>query len=286
MKLLDKILWKQRPIFIFKFFFCALLALIFLPLNVHAQFDGNPFLQEMDEDLQIGGDIFNDFTEEADDAKVLEAERFYKYGRFFQVNLGLGLTDFLGNRGSAFQQNPPSYHFSLTYFFSFQSALVLGVEYSEHTAFIDTLVNSYRTPNNPLGAVRTTMLRPFLGFRYYIDTSDLGTALTYSNPYLIGRFEYWYQTNKFSESPEIEEQTGGGLGAGLGAGLEFPIRLKEYYVGVEFLYHRVNFFDRFTQDYRQITPEDDPVLAPQSDYGFEDLIGDVYSIMITLNITW
>lgn len=36
-----------------------------------------------DDDLNIGGDIFNDFNESLDEAQVVEDERFYRYGRFF-----------------------------------------------------------------------------------------------------------------------------------------------------------------------------------------------------------
>lgn len=48
------------------------------------------------------------------------------------------------------------------------------------------------------------MLRAYFPYRYYIDTADLGVAITYSNPYLITRFEYWYMTNKFIDQPTIK----------------------------------------------------------------------------------
>ena len=33
------------------------------------------------------------------------------------------------------------------------------------------------------------MLRVYFSYRYYIDTSELGTAITYSNPYFTGRIK-------------------------------------------------------------------------------------------------
>jgi hypothetical protein len=58
----------------------------------------------------------------------------------------------------------------------------------------------------------------------------------------------------------------------------------------EFLYHRVNFFDKFTQDYRQIPEgeeeEDDDENTLESEFGFDDLRGDVISIIMNYNITW
>lgn len=232
----------------------------------------------MEDDLALEGDIFNDFNEDLEASQVLEDERFYRYGRFFQATLGAGLTTFTGNRGKAYSDNPPTFHLGVAFFLGFRSALTLGIEYSKHTMILDTRTVGY--PNQNLGAVETTMMRPFLGYRFYLDTTDLGTALTYSNPYFITRLEYWYQTNKFPENKSIPPQKGGGVGAAIGGGLEFPIELKVSYISVEFLYHVVNYFDRFTQDYRQIPNNS------KSTYGYDDLRGNAMSLIFTYNFTW
>ncbi len=243
--------------------------------------------EELEDELQSGGDIFSDFNEDLEASQVLEDERFYRYGRFFSVNLGGGFTTFTGNRGNAYDDNHPTFHLSTNYFMDFQQAIMLGVEFSKHTMVLDTLTNQYQTKN--VGAVETDFTRVFVGYKYYIDTTDLGTAITYSNPYFIGRLEYWYQTNKFVDRPEFDKQKGGGIGSGIGAGLEFPVELKKSYVSVEFLYHVVNFFDKNTQDYRRI--ERDNASTPQNErtlstYGFEDLTGNALTLMITYNFTW
>ncbi len=268
-----------------KFF---LLFFVIISTNTYAQF-ANPSGFDEDEDLNVGGDIFQDFNEDLEAAQVMEDERFYRYARFFGVNLGLGLTTFTGNRGLAYEDNHPTFAFSLQYFINFQNAVVMGIEYSKHTMFIDTYVNG--SDSQILGAIETSMLRPFIGFRYYLDTSDLGTAITYSNPYFVGRFEYWYQTNVFAERQNISDQTGGALGFGVGAGLEFPIEIKKKYFNVELLYHRASFFDRATQDYRQITEytdlgEDDAGNKLESEYGYDDLTGDVITLIFNYNISW
>lgn len=236
-------------------------------------------MREMEDDTNMnGGDIFSDFNEDLESSQVLEDERFYRYGRFFSVNLGGGLTTFTGNRGQAYDDNHPTFHLSVNYFLDFQKAIVLGVEYSKHTMTLDTVVNGY--PNQgKIGAVVTDMTRVFVGYKHYIDTTDLGTAITYSNPYLIGRLEYWYQRNKFIDKKNFSDVKGGGLGTGLGFGFEFPVELKASYVDVEFLYHIVNFFDKYTQDYRQSS-------AAESTYGYDDLTGNVISVIVTYNFTW
>jgi hypothetical protein len=238
----------------------------------------------MDDEFNVGGDIFSDFNEDLEAAQVMEDERFYRYSRFFSVNIGIGATTFTGNRGLAYTDSHPSYALTLMYFLNFQNVFIMGFEYSKHTMFIDTHVNG--SSNEIVGAVETSFLRPFFGFRYYIDTSDLGTAITYSNPYFVGRMEYWYQTNKYPENENFSDEEGGGIGTGFGMGLEFPVELKKSYFNIEFMYHTANFFDKHTMDYRQIEdPTHDSATYP-STYGYDDLTGDVITFFTSYNISW
>ena len=255
-----------------------LLALLF-SFRGFAQ-SNDQVMQELEDDSSMqGGDIFSDFNEDLESTQALEDERFYRYGRFFSVNLGGGITTFTGNRGQAYEDSHPTFHLSVNYFLDFQKAILLGVEYSKHTMILDTETHGYDGKGN-VGAVVTDMTRLFVGYKYYVDTTDLGTAITYSNPYLVGRLEYWYQTNKFIDQPDFETLKGGGIGTGLGFGFEFPVELKASYVDVEFLYHVVNFFDKYTQDYAQ-----EPGNA-KSTYGYNDLTGNVVTIIVTYNFTW
>jgi hypothetical protein len=242
-----------------------------------------------EDDINVSSDIFQDFNEDLEANQVMEDERFYRYARFYSVMLGIGFTTFTDNRGIAYEDNHPSFNFGLLYFLDFQNAFIMGIAYSKHTMFIDTYVNS--SPTQIIGAVETNMLRPYVGFRYYIDTTDLGTAITYSNPYFVGRVEYWYQTNVFTERDGFSDKEGGGLGMGIGAGLEFPIEIKKTYFNVEFLYHTVSFFDKYTQDYRQIPADDISQTGCnggpcESDYGYDDLRGDVITIMFNYVISY
>lgn len=241
--------------------------------SINAQFAP---IQDIDfgDDLQIGGDIFSDFNEEIEDARMMEDERFYQFGRFFSFQVSLGLTTFDGNRGTAYENDPPTYGLGLNYFQNFQSSYGLGFEFSRHNMFFPDPIQRF---DNPGGFVTVNMLRVYFSYRYYIDTADLGTAITWSNPYFIGRLEYWYTTNKFVDLSNESDFTGGGLGIGLGFGFEFPIRIRESYIGLELLYHNVNFHDKFTQSFAPIQ---------EGDYGFPDLNGNVYSTKISYVISW
>ncbi|MBT7610597.1 MAG: hypothetical protein HN576_12630, partial [Bacteriovoracaceae bacterium] len=156
-----------------------------------------------------------------------------------------------------------------------QTAYGIGVEFSKHHMFFGDTTEGF--PIDPVGFVDVSMLRVYFSYRYYVDTSELGTAITYSNPYFTGRMEYWYSTNKFIDQSELSDDNGGGFGFALGFGLEFPIKLKESYLGIEFLFHTVNYHDKFTQ---QFAPLDD------SSTGFEDLTGNSYSTMVAYVISW
>lgn len=230
-----------------------------------------------DDDLRIGGDIFNDFNEDLESTQVMEDERFYRYGRFFSFQIGAGLTSFDGNRGDAYENDPPTFGLGFNYFLDFQSSYGIGFEISKHHIFLDEPVN-FGAPD-PIGLVDVTMLRVFFSYRYYLDTSNLGTAITYSNPYFTGRMEYWYTTNKFRDQKALDNDNGGGLGFGVGFGLEFPVKIRESYINVEFLFHSVNFHDKYTQNYR-------PVPTNPSGFGFDDLTGNVWTTMVAYVFSW
>lgn len=254
-------------------FLCHLFIGIMLPSQAYAQEAANDIFAADDDDLNVGGDIFSDFNEDVESAKLVEDERFYRYGRFFSFNVSLGLTTFDGNRGIAYENQPPSYGISFTFFKDFQTALALGLEFSKHSMFFNDPTQGFQ---NAPGLIEVSMLRVFLGYRYYIETANLGTAITYSNPYFIGRMEYWYQTNKFVDQTQLAPDTGGGLGFGLGFGLEFPIELKESYIGLEFLLHTVNFHDKNTQQFAPVN----------NGYGFDNLGGNAYSTMVSYVFNW
>lgn len=262
---------------ILRFLFLALfLTSVAQSVTSFAQESANDIFSADDDDLNVGGDIFTDFNEDVENAKLVEDERFYRYGRFFSFNASLGLTTFDGNRGIAYENLPPSFGISFTFFKDFQNALGLGVEFSKHSMFLKDPVKAFPNDSAP-GLVEISMLRVFLAYRYYIETANLGTAITYSNPYLIGRMEYWYQTNKYVDQTDLPREAGGGLGFGMGFGLEFPIEIKESYIGLEFLLHTVNFPDKNTQKYA-------PVQA--GGYGFENLNGNAYSTMVSYVFNW
>ncbi len=232
-----------------------------------------------EEDVTVGSDIFDDFNENIEETQILEDEQFYHNGRFYSFALSMGTTTFDGNRGRAYEDEPPTFGLNINYFLDFQSSFALGVEFSRHHFFLRSAVHSYGDKETDAGAglVEVDMVRAFFSNRYYFNTSNLGTAITYSNPYLTLRVEYWYLSNEFLDQPSQARDKGGGLGVGLGGGLEFPIKIKESYIGVEFLVHLVNYHDKYTNHYSPL---------PEKTFGYEDLGGNCYSMMVSYVNHW
>ena len=270
--------------------FFASLFLISLNFALAQSNSIDEMFDQTNNDMNIGGDIFNDFNEDLEASQILEDERFYKYSRFFSFNIGLGITRFTGNRGKAYtKDNDPTFHLSFTYFMTFQTAWSLGLEYSRHTQNVSYQCVSCTKDSNGIGNVEVSFIRPFYALRYYFDTTNYGNAITYSNPHLVGRLEYWYQTNKFKGLKGIDpsdnlsnfqDQSGGGIGAALGFGLDFPVKLKETYISVETLWHMVNFFDKEVSDWKG-----DPSTG-DSNKGVNDLTGNSWTVVVTYNATW
>ncbi len=250
---------------------------LFIGLNcAYAQFSTGPGGGGED-DLTLGNDIFDDFSENVESSQVLEDERFFRYGRYYSVNSSIGATTFTGNRGIVTESESPTLGLSVVYFYDFQSAVTLGLTYSKHSMIFNSKLRNYTT--EAPGMIEISYLRAFLGYRYYLDTSNLGTAITYANPYMVVRMEYWYQSNKFIDLENVENESDGGFGTAFGGGLEFPIEIRKYYVGLEFLYHKVNFFDLNTRSY-------EPLSDDATSDGVSDLQGDAFTFMLSYVANW
>lgn len=254
--------------------------LLLASFQTYAQLDSAAVLDIEDDDLNVGGDIFTDFNEDIDASKVMEDERYYAHGRFFCFSIGLGMTSFGGNRGKAYENENPTFNIFFTFFQNFQTAFTLGLGFSKHHMFIAEPIEGAQgfsgADNQGPGFIEVNMLRVFFGHRYYFDTANLGTAITYSNPYLTGRLEYWYQTNKFIDQEIMNDISGGGFGFGAGVGLEFPLKLKESFLNLEMLLHTVNFYDKFTKFYRGINGVG----------GYDDMTGLGYSTTVNYVMNW
>jgi len=252
-----------------------LFILLLTPITLFAQ--GDPFAGQQD-DLKIGGDIFSDFNDNVEANDQMEDERYYRYGRFFSFSLGIGVNQFDGNRGAAYIQDPPVINFGLNYFKDFKTSFGIGFDIARNHFVLDYVPKVTPNQGGAIGTINVNHLTAYFSYRYYFETANLGTAVTYANPYFTFRVEYWYQTINFQDINE-PDQVGGGLGFALGGGFEFPLKIKESYLGVEGLIHAVNLPDKFSNKWSNNDPN-------AVNKGIQDFTGNAYSVMISYVMSW
>lgn len=199
---------------------------------------------------------YGEFNEDEDEA---EQTQFLQYGRFFGLSLGIGTHGATGNRGSLWNGGFPSLEFKLHYWFNFSFALQMGFSTAPH----------FYTKNNAKTDVR--MNRLGIDLKYYVDTRDLSSAITFIGPYLlIGGGAYTKaETNTGSETSDRDNS----FGFTAGGGLEFTLSPKKVYVFFEGRYDFVSFKDSNSPDF-------------QTSNGLPDLNGDFYTLLGGILFTW
>jgi hypothetical protein len=198
---------------------------------------------------------FNEISEEETDA------RFFQYGRFFGVSLGLGFEFIDGNRGALWQGGFPMVDFKVHYWFDFNFALTLGFFTANH--FFDTTVQN-------LFHVDANLLHLGIDLKYYIPTSHFSAPISFANPFLVTGFGSYAKTQN-SNTQQTQDQDSS-VGVSLGAGLEFAISPKKAYFQLEGKVHIVRFKDTFTTNFRSI--------------GLENLTGNFYTFTGNFLFTW
>ena len=201
---------------------------------------------------------FNQEKEEDEDLK------FFQNGRFAGVSAGLGFQSVTGNRGLLWQGGFPLVDLKVHYWFDFNFAIALGVSF----------VNAYYQSPTGLGHVDVSMTRVGLDLKYYFDTKNMGAAISFANPYLIGGLGAFSKNETYQTSQNVDSETS--VGFDLGAGLEFTLSPRKSYFELEGKVNLVNFNDTYTQKYQGSNS------SPQ----LQDLTGAFLTLTASLLFTW
>lgn len=197
---------------------------------------------------------FNEATEEASDVK------FFQYGRFFGVSLGLGFQFVDGNRGALWQGGFPMVDFKVHYWFDFNMALDLGFYTAQH------FFNSTDAQQH----VDINMVRIGVDVKYYFPTKNLAAALSVSNPYVLIGAGAFTKTSLSNAAAVTDSDTS--LGISVGAGLEFAVTPRKMYFEIEGKVHFVTFKDTYTSIY--------------TTQGIPSLTGNFYTFSVNALFTW
>ena len=198
---------------------------------------------------------FNENQDEEADSK------FFQYGRFFGVSLGLGAQIVDGNRGALWQGGFPMVDFKLHYWFDFQMALDLGFFTAQQ--FYDTAVKG-------LGHVDVNMVHVGVDVKYYFPTKNLSSALSFANPYLIAGAGSYSKTENSQAQATQDPDTS--IGVCLGIGLEFVMNPRKSYFELEAKGHLAVFKDTYTTSFQAA--------------GLPNLTGNFYTISGSILFTW
>jgi hypothetical protein len=198
---------------------------------------------------------FNESEDEEADSK------FFQYGRFFGVSLGLGAEFLDGNRGALWQGGFPMVDFKLHYWFDFQMALDLGFFTAQQ--FYDTTVKG-------LGHVDVNIVHVGVDVKYYFPTKNLSAALSFASPYLLAGVGSYSKTENSQAQSTQDPDTS--LGVCLGMGLEFVLSPRKSYFELEAKGHVVVFKDTYTTNFQVI--------------GIQNLTGNFYTVSGSVLFTW
>jgi len=211
---------------------CSLTAPAFAQSYLGAQNSDSKHYLLAQTDPDEAYDPFSDYSE-FDEASDEEADiNFFRNGRFFTVGLTGGMRGFTGNFGKAYQ-SAPSYGIFLSYFFDLRLALSLGFLTGDNAAVLETASRDYN------GNASFTSFN--FDLKYYFNTQNVTRGLADLNPYLIGGLAQYYRTYTFEGLEGYGRDAT--MGIELGVGLEVPLMRKKAYLGIQAMYHYVNFKD-------------------------------------------
>lgn len=198
---------------------------------------------------------FNEASDEESDAK------FFQYGRFFGVSLGLGFQFIDGYRGALWQGGFPMFDFKLHYWFDFNVALDVG--FFTASQYYDTKIQN-------LGHVDINLLHVGVDIKYYFDTKNLSSAISFANPYvLLGAGSFSKTENSVAQQSQDSDNS---LGISAGGGFEFVISPRKTYFEIESKIHFVTYKDTYTTRF--------------SSAGLPSLTGNFFTFSGNLLFTW
>lgn len=188
---------------------------------------------EEDDFKQTPFTTFGEFNDEEE----AEDTRFFRYGRFFGVSVGLGYEGAMGNRGSLYTGGVPAFELRVHYWFDFNYALTLGIYSAKHQytgARVDSDLSTTKHDFN--------LFKYGAELRYYFDTRDATAPVTFAGPFLIlGVGNYSKSENDITQPDSVQKDTA--IGLSFGGGLEFPLRPRKSYLNLEGKFHAISFND-------------------------------------------
>ncbi|MBY0314671.1 MAG: hypothetical protein K2Q26_04085 [Bdellovibrionales bacterium] len=205
-------------------------------------------------------DPFADFSEFEASADEEADIFFFKNGRFFNLALLLGGRMWTQELGKLYT---PSVAFGLyaAYFFDIRSAIQVSYISSSHKFTLDPKEDpgGYDGYN---GNVNLSSVA--VHYKYYFNTANITRGFADLNPYLIGGFSVNYRTITVTGEDILVKSNP--TGVEMGFGLEIPFSRNKMYLGIQAMYHYINFPDENESLKTGTNGSIDTGILPQGDF--------------------
>lgn len=220
----------------------AALATISMPEKAMAQLPSNEDqyrVAQMDPDEAY--DPFTDYSEFDEESDEEADINFFRNGRFLTAGVGGGIRGFTGNFADTYESGP-DFGIFLTYFFDLRLAMSLSFQTGDHGVRFQTesggIVKDTFTGNVSITSINVDL-------KYYMNTQNVTRGLADLNPYILGGFGNFYRTYTLTSTAGAVDgyARDSTMGFDLGAGLEIPLMRKKAFLGVQAVYHYVEFRD-------------------------------------------
>ncbi|MGZ3692214.1 MAG: outer membrane beta-barrel protein [Pseudobdellovibrio sp.] len=231
-------------------------------------------------DVDEGFDPFSDYNEVEQSAEEEADINFFKNGRFLTIGALIGYRGYTDGFSQAYS-SAVSWGVQFSYFFDLQTAISLsystadsGVDFFSFNDANFTSVSQHYTG--------TVNIQTFdINAKYYFNTENVTKGLAELNPYVLLGFGQFTRTYNLSrELPLTPDKP---IGFKIGTGIEIPIMRHKAYIGLQALYHFVQFPDENNDRIEETKPGvADPVLSPVK----PRLNGDIYELQTILGFNF
>ena len=228
---------------------------------------GKYFFAQLDDDSY---DPFSDYSEFDEDSDEEADTYFFKHGRLLTVGILGGYKGFTGNLQSIYSAGG-CYGIYLSYFFDLRFSLELSFTTGSYP-FTLTALNGV-TAGGTVGFTNVG-----LDVKYYFNTQNVSKGLADYNPFIIGGLTDFFRTYTLASSTagSLSNATGSAFGLDIGAGIEVPVMRRKAYLGIQGVFHYVNFPDANTPIY----------IASQSQNATQTTSGYQYDIFAILGVNF
>ncbi|MNT36195.1 hypothetical protein D3C72_1722630 [compost metagenome] len=178
-----------------------------------------------------------------------------------------GYRGFTGNFAKTYDPNI-GFGLFLSYFFDLSLALQLGFQTGDHAVNFTTTSGATQKSYN--GNVSLTSVN--FDLKYYLNTQNVTRGLADLNPFILGGLGQFYRTYTIANIDGYSRDSA--MGVDIGAGVEIPLMRKKAYLGLQGVYHYVNFSDE-SKSYVQGSEKLD-----------ENISGDMFDLSVILGMNF